>query len=126
MWFSFAAEVIVILHLGFIIFVVIGALLVLKWRWVIFVHIPAAVWGALIEFQGWGCPLTPLEKSLRAAAGQAGYPEGFIAHYLLPIIYPGSLTRELQITFGLIVVAVNLAIYGWVILKRRRLKKNIS
>lgn len=121
MWFSIAAELIVILHLGFIIFVVIGALLVLKWRWVIFVHIPAAVWGALIEFHGWGCPLTPLEKSLRAAAGQAGYPEGFIDHYLLPIIYPGSLTRELQITFGLIVIAVNLAIYGWVIVKRKRL-----
>ncbi len=120
MWFSIAAEVIVILHLGFIIFVVVGALLVLKWRWAIFLHIPAALWGALIEFQGWGCPLTPLEKSLRAAAGQAGYPEGFIGHYLLPIIYPGSLTRELQITFGLIVVAVNLAIYGWVIVRRRK------
>lgn len=121
MWFSIAAEVIVILHLGFIIFVVMGALLVLKWRWVIFAHIPAALWGALIEFQGWRCPLTPLEISLRAAAGQAGYPEGFIDHYLLPIIYPGSLTRELQITFGFIIIVINLAIYGWVIVRRRKL-----
>ena len=126
MWFSLAAEAIVILHLGFVIFVVMGALLVLKWRWVLFVHIPAALWGALIEFQGWGCPLTPLENSLRAAAGQAGYPEGFIAHYLLPIIYPGSFTREVQITLGIIVIAINLAIYGWVIVRRRKPGKNIS
>lgn len=126
MWFSLAAEAIVILHLGFIIFVVMGALLVLKRRWILFLHIPAALWGALIEFQGWGCPLTPLENSLRAAAGQAGYSEGFIGHYLLPIIYPGSLTPELQITLGIIVIAVNLALYGWVIIKRRKLGKNIS
>lgn len=126
MWFSIAANLIVVLHLGFIIFAVLGALLVLKWRWVLFLHIPAAVWGALIEFQGWLCPLTPLENSLRAAAGQAGYGEGFIAHYLLPIIYPAGLTREIQITLGIFIIAINLAIYGWVIVRQKKHGKNIS
>ena len=110
MWFSFAADLIVVLHLGFILFAVVGALLVLKWRWVLFLHIPAAAWATLIEFQGWLCPLTPLENSLRAAAGQTGYGEGFIAHYLLPIIYPAGLTREIQITLGIFVIAINPAI----------------
>lgn len=124
MWQSIAADLIVVLHFGFVLFVVAGALLVLKWRWLAFLHIPAAVWGALIEFMGWICPLTPLENHLRHAAGQAGYSGGFIEHYLMPILYPDGLTRNLQIGIGIFFVAINLAIYGWIIKHpARRTKK---
>jgi Protein of Unknown function (DUF2784) len=82
-------------------------------------HLPAAVWGALIEFQGWICPLTPLEKSLRAAAGQAGYRGGFIEHYLLPVLYPAGLTGQVQLILGSLVIVVNLIVY-WLVLRRRR------
>ena len=110
-----AADLLVVLHLAFICFVVLGGLLVLKWPWMALMHIPAAVWGALVEFQGWWCPLTPLEQRLRAAAGEAGYSGSFIEHYLLPIIYPADLTRDLQLQLGLFVVTINAAIYGWLL-----------
>ena len=83
-------------------------------------HLPAAVWGALIEFSGWICPLTPLEKSLRAAAGQAGYEGGFIEHYLLPVLYPAGLTRGVQLVLGFLVIALNVGVYA-VLLWRRPL-----
>jgi len=113
--FQIAADFLVVLHLGFVGFVVIGGFLVLRWRWVLFLHVPAAVWGALIEFQGWLCPLTLLEQQLRQAGGQAGYTGGFIEHYVLPIVYPSDLTREVQIVLGVFVVAINVAVYGWMI-----------
>jgi hypothetical protein len=84
------------------------------------VHLPTAVWGALIEFQGWICPLTPLENSLRAAAGEAGYQGGFIEHYLLPVLYPAGLTRGVQLALGSVVIAVNLAVYGLLLARWRR------
>jgi len=106
------ADFLVIIHLAFICFVVFGGLLVIRWKWLIFLHLPAVAWGAIIEFQGWICPLTPLEQQFRHLAGQSGYSGGFIEHYLIPIIYPGGLTRPIQIAIGLFVIAINLTIYG--------------
>jgi hypothetical protein len=98
------ADFLVILHLTFICFVILGGVLVIRWKWVSFLHIPTVVWGALIEFQGWICPLTPLEQNLRHLAGQSGYTGGFIEHYLIPLIYPSGLTRTLQIAIGTFVI----------------------
>lgn len=106
-----AADSVVVLHFVFILFVVFGALCVFRWRWILFLHLPAVAWGALIEFSGGICPLTPLEQSLREAAGQAGYQGGFIDHYLVPIIYPAGLSRSTQIGMGIFVVLLNAAIY---------------
>jgi len=112
---SIAADLLVILHLLFIIFVLLGGLLVARWHWIALLHIPAAAWGALIEYQGWICPLTPMEQQLRKAAGEAGYEGGFVEHYILPIIYPDFLSREIQIGMGTIVIIFNLLVYAWVI-----------
>ena len=112
---SIAADLLVMLHLLFIIFVLLGGLLVTRWYWIALLHIPAAVWGALIEYQGWICPLTPMEQQLRKAAGEAGYEGGFIEHYILPIIYPDFLSREIQIGMGTVVIIFNLLVYAWVI-----------
>ncbi len=116
------ADLLVVIHLGFILFVIGGGFLVIKWRWVCFFHLPAALWGALIEFQGWLCPLTPLEQRLRLAAGEQGYTGGFIQHYLLPLIYPEALTRDIQIGLGVLVIVVNLAAYAWVLVRVVSLK----
>ena len=108
---SLAADALVVLHLAFVAFVVLGGLLVLRWRWLAWLHIPAAIWGAWIEFAGWICPLTPLENRLRAQAGQQGYGTSFVEHYLLPVLYPAALTREVQWLLGGAVIAVNAAVY---------------
>jgi hypothetical protein len=113
--YSIAADLIVILHLLFIVFVLLGGLLVARWNWVALPHLAAATWGALLEYLGWICPLTPLEQSLRQAAGEAGYNGGFVEHYILPIIYPDYLTRDIQIGMGTVVVVFNLFVYSWVI-----------
>ncbi len=107
-----AADILVLLHLAFILFVVAGGLAVFKWPWMALLHIPAAVWGAMIEYKGWICPLTPWENSLRKLAGGEGYTEGFIEHYILQIIYPPGLTRDMQTTLGTVVMVINLAIYA--------------
>lgn len=119
MAYRILADLVVGLHAAFVVFVVVGGLFALQWPRMALVHLPAAVWGALIEFQGGVCPLTPLEKSLRAAAGQAGYQGGFIEHYLLPVLYPSGLTREVQLALGTAVVVINLAVYGCLLLRRR-------
>jgi hypothetical protein len=106
------ADFLVIIHLAFICFVVFGGILVMRWKWVGLIHLPAAIWGALIEFQGWVCPLTPLEQLYRHLAGQSGYSGGFIEHYLIPLIYPTGLNHPIQIVIGLFVIAINLTIYG--------------
>lgn len=111
MIYGLLADAVLVLHLAFILFVVLGGLLALRWRRVALLHVPCAVWGLLIELYGWICPLTPLENSLRARAGEAGYRGGFIEHYLLPVIYPGGLTREVQLVLAVVVVAVNAGIY---------------
>ena len=115
-----AADLVVLLHFAFILFVVLGGLLVLRWPKLAWLHLPAAAWGAAIELAGGLCPLTPLENALRRAAGEAGYGGGFIEHYLLPIIYPAALTRDIQLVLGLAVLFLNLAVYAWIVLRRRR------
>jgi hypothetical protein len=114
------ADVVLLIHFGFILFVLLGGLLARKWPWMPWLHLPAVLWGAVIEFSGGICPLTPLESRLRQAAGEDGYPGSFIEHYLLPVIYPAELTRELQIGLGLLVIGVNLGVYGllWIKLKK--------
>ena len=115
---SLAANILVLLHLGFILFVVLGCFLVLRWNKVAYLHIPCAIWGIAIEFTGWICPLTPLEQHLRKLAGEAGYTGGFIAHYITPLVYPEGLTRGMQIWIGIFILVVNLGIYWRVSAKR--------
>ncbi len=116
----FLADAVVLVHLAFILFVAAGGLLVLRWPRLAWVHVPAVVWGALIEFAGWICPLTPLENRLRAAAGDAAYAGGFIDRYIMPIVYPDGLTRGMQLALGIAVIAVNLLIYGRLVIRRKR------
>ena len=116
------ADLVVVLHGLFILFVVLGGLLVLRWPLLAWVHIPCAVWGAWIEFSGGICPLTPLENQLRRQAGEAGYAGGFIEHYLIPLIYPPGLTPGTQIGIGAGVIVVNLVAYGFVLRTTKRRK----
>jgi hypothetical protein len=116
------ATLVVTLHFTFVLFVVLGGLLVLRWPWLAYAHLPAALWGAWIEFAGWVCPLTPLEQSLRLKAGEQGYSGSFIEHYVLPLLYPSALTPTIQVALGIIVIAVNLGIYGYLIRSRRSLR----
>ena len=113
MWYSWLADLTLSLHVGFVLFVIFGGLLVLRWRWIAWLHLPAALWGAIVEFTGWICPLTPLENWLRAQGGAVGYEQDFTARYLLPILYPGDLTRDLQLLLGTVVVVLNAAVYWW-------------
>ena len=106
------ADLIVILHFVFVVFVVAGGALVLRWPRLAYVHLPAALWGAWIEFSGRICPLTPLEKALRTRAGEGAYSGDFIDHYVLPVLYPVGLTRGVQVWLGLGVVLVNVAVYA--------------
>src|SRR5215470_12064692 len=94
------ADAVVLLHATFVAFVVLGGFLTWRWRWIGWVHVPCALWGVAIEYGGWICPLTPLENALRARAGLEGYREGFVEHYLLPILYPTGLTRVSQVVLG--------------------------
>ena len=114
------ADLVLVVHFLFIAFVVAGGFAAVRWPRLAWAHIPCFAWGALIEFAGWICPLTPLENDLRIASGQAGYSGGFIEHYLLPVIYPGALTREMQIWLGLSVLALNAVAYAWLL---RRLSR---
>jgi hypothetical protein len=103
-----------------VLFVVLGGLLALRWPRVIWLHVPAVIWGALVEFTGWICPLTPLEQWLRERRGDAGYRGDFIAHYILPVLYPEGLSRNDQLMFGAIALAINAVVYSLVFLRRRR------
>ena len=107
------ADAFALLHLGFVVFVVAGGVLVLRWPRVAWIHLPAAAWGVAIELGGWICPLTPLENALRRSAGESGFTGGFVEHYLLPVLYPAGLTRAVQIGLGIGVLLVNLVVYGW-------------
>ena len=114
-----AADAILVSHLAFVLFAVFGALLILRWPRLAWLHIPAVVWAAFIEFSGTICPLTPLEVALRQRAGQAGYGGGFIDHYVVSLLYPEGLTQNTQAMLGAVVVAINAAIYI-VAFRRRR------
>jgi len=119
-----AADMIVLVHLGFIMFVALGGFLVIKWHNIAFLHIPCALWGVLIAFGGWICPLTPLEMHFRQLAGIAGYDDGFIDHYVMPIVYPAGLTRGMQIAFGVTILVVNLLVYTRVLVNRAKQRKD--
>jgi hypothetical protein len=110
-FYQAAADLVVLVHLAFIAFVIFGGALALRWRWVAWVHLPAVLWGVLLEWCGWMCPLTPLENWLRRASGAAEYAGGFVERYVLPIVYPATLTREVQVALGLLVCVVNAVIY---------------
>lgn len=105
--YRLAADALVVVHLGFILFVVVGGFLTWRWRRLAWIHIPIAFWGALVELTGWTCPLTPLENDLRRLAGDLGYEAGFIEHYLTPIIYPAQLTVGIQVGLGIGVLVLN-------------------
>ena len=119
MFFRLAADFVLLLHLAFILFAVLGAAMTVWWRWIPVVHLPAATWGFFVELTGRSCPLTYLENSLRLKAGLSGYAESFIEHYLLSIIYPAGLTREIQFALAGAVIVVNAAIYGWLFVRKR-------
>jgi hypothetical protein len=114
------ADTVLVVHLAFVLFVVLGSVLVLRRPSVAWLHLPAACWAVLVQFGGWICPLTPLENHLRVLGGQAGYPGGFVEHYLLAVLYPDGLTREIQFLLGGLVLLVNLATYGYLLILRRR------
>ena len=112
MIYRLLADLVLVVHLGFVLFVVLGGLLVLRsprWAWA---HVPAAVWGVVVEYSGWLCPLTPLETALREWGGTAGYTGGFIEHYVSAVIYPVGLTRPWQIALGSLALLLNACIYG--------------
>ncbi|MCD5988338.1 MULTISPECIES: DUF2784 domain-containing protein [Pseudomonas] len=117
MLYRLGADAVLVVHLLFIVFVLFGGVLVLRWRWVMVLHIPAMLWGAVVEFFHLYCPLTPLENALRVRAGGVGYEAGFIEHYLVALIYPAGLTPQIQLWLGAIVVVSNLAVYGWLVIR---------
>ncbi len=120
MIYRILADITLLAHAAFILFVVLGGLLV-AWRpWLAWLHVPTALWGALITLIGWTCPLTPLENHLRRLGGQAGYTDSFLEQYLISFIYPGGIGPTGWTLLGIGVVAVNLAIYGWIWRRRRR------
>lgn len=119
MIYGWLADTVLLAHLAFIAFVVLGGLLVGRWPRLVWLHVPAALWGMATEFFGVVCPLTPLENHLRRLAGEAGYPGGFIEHYLTAAIYPQGLTREHQFVLGGFALLINLAIYWRLAISRR-------
>jgi hypothetical protein len=119
MLYRLAAEAVLLLHLAFIVFALLGAACAARWRWIVVIHLPAAAWGSFVELTGRICPLTYAENFLRIKADQSGYTESFIEHYLLAAIYPAALTREVQFILAGVVVVINVAIYAWLFYPRR-------
>jgi hypothetical protein len=119
MIYRLLADLVLVAHLTFIVFVIAGGLLTLRWAWAPLVHLPAALWGVFIEVSGAVCPLTPLENALRFAAGSRGYSGGFIEHYLVPVVYPADLSHLIQLTLAGLVVLANVLAY-LVVCRRRR------
>ncbi len=126
MLFRRLADVVLLVHLGFILFVVLGGVLVLRWPRLAWGHIPAVLWGAFIEFTGGVCPLTPLEVALRQRGGEAGYSGGFIEHYVTQIIYPGGLSRPVQAALGALALLINAVVYWRVVARARARRRPIG
>ena len=124
MVFRFLADLTVVLHAAFVVFVIFGGVLVVRWPRVAWLHLPAVAWGAWIEFAGWLCPLTPLENRLRARSGGPEYTSSFIEHYLTPLLYPAALSRDLQYALGALVLIINAVVYAFVLGRRARLRPN--
>ena len=117
------ADCVVIFHVLFIVFAVAGGLLVLRWRWLAWIHLPAVAWAVLVEVMSWPCPLTPLENHFRQWGGEAGYRESFVEHYIMPVLYPVGLTDEIQLLIGGFVLAVNVAAYSLIVGRGRRKRR---
>jgi hypothetical protein len=113
------ADLILVLHATFVLFVLTGGLLVARWPRLAWIHLPAVAWGAVVEFAGLICPLTPLEQAWRRASGGSGYQGDFVEHYVTAALYPAELTRAIQVSLGLLVLALNGWVY-WRLLRRRR------
>ncbi len=124
MVYKLLADLVFLVHLAFVLFVVFGAVAVWYRPRLAWLHVPAAAWGALIEFAGWICPLTPWEQSLRALAGEQGFTGGFVEHYLVPVVYPAGLTREIQIVLGVLVLTINSVAYFLILRKLRAVRKD--
>lgn len=120
MWYRIAADFVLITHFAFVLFVVLGGFLALRWPRLAWVHLPVALYGAIIEFLGFICPLTPLENSLRQRGGEAGYSGGFIDHYITATIYPSGLTRGIQLVLGVAVLVLNAVVYAIVVRRAHR------
>ena len=116
------ADAVVVFHVLFIAFAVCGGVLVLllRWRWLVWLHLPAVAWATLVEVMSWPCPLTPLENFFRRRGGDAGYPGGFVEHYIMPVLYPDGLTDRIQLVIGCFVFTVNVVAYAIVIARWRR------
>ena len=112
--YQLLADLVVLVHVAFVVFAILGGLLAARWRRLVWIHLPAVIWAVIVEVFGWVCPLTPLENWLRRRGGQAGYPSDFIAHYILPVLYPEELSREVQICLGALVLLINLSVYTWI------------
>ena len=119
MIYTLLAELVLLAHLAFVLFVVLGGIAVWWKPKLAWFHLPAIIWGALIEFMGWICPLTPLEQFLRRLAGVKAYSGGFVDHYLFPLLYPEGLTRDVQILLGVLVLAINATAYALIFLRRQ-------
>lgn len=124
MIYRLLADLVTLTHLAFVVFVVLGGLLLIRWPRLAWLHIPAAVWGAFVEFTGRVCPLTPLEIRLREAGGELGYSGGFVEQYILPLLYPADLTTDIQLLLGAVVVVVNGAVYGFLGVRIYRRRTN--
>ena len=120
MLYNFFADLVLLLHGFFALFVLLGGFFVLWKLSVAWYHVPAVFWAACIEFFGWICPLTPLENMLRRKGSVPGYDAGFVEHYIVPILYPATLTRHMQFNLGIIVLSLNIVIYFTVWLKRQK------
>lgn len=126
MWYRALADLVLVAHFAFVLFVVFGGLLVWRWHRIAWIHVPVAVYGAVVEFLGFVCPLTPLEVSLRQRGGEAGYEGGFIEHYITAAIYPSGLTRQVQLILGALVVALNVVVYAvWWIRHSKLRERNV-
>jgi len=120
-----AADLVLLAHLAFVLFVALGGLLAMRWPKVALAHVPAVVWGVIVEYSGWTCPLTPLESTLRRLGGEAGYAGGFIDHYAIALLYPAALTRSMQLALGTLALGVNAVVY-LTLLRRRGTNRCIA
>lgn len=118
MFYRIAADAVVLTHFAFVLFVALGGFLVVRWNGLAWVHLPIAIYGTLIEFIGFVCPLTPLENALRRSGGEAGYDNSFVEQYIMRILYPDGLTRRVEITLGIAVIVLNVIAYAIALRKR--------
>lgn len=120
MFYRFLADFVLIIHICFVLFAVFGGLLVLRWRWIAFFHIPAIIWGFLVQYFIWICPLTPMENYFRNLGGESGYAGGFVEHYASALLYP-SMTANLHLILGFLLIIFNILIYVCLVSRLRRL-----